>query len=325
MANRNIFRIVKYFFRCKGATICACIMCILGLAVGIVTPICNKILQDEIIPNKNLSLFIWLTIIILILNLVSCLTSFFTTRIFVNNGIPITANIRKDIIKMNAFSSKNAKIKGKVLIASTTFLEDGNVYYISHMYLIFDCILKFLFYLPFFLFYGGYLALIMLASAIVSFMFIFLADIACRNCMRKSRQADAERYDYTLKLLKALKNPDFKCDDVYNIDVYMKKVRAFDKAWLSYCNWANLYPYIFYLIWYIGAGICFCLAFNMIAAGTLAVSTFILFNSYIEQLKVPIANYANYKLMAARYEETFKNTFAMLDDEDLKSLKNRME
>ena len=63
----------------------------------------------------------------------------------------------------------------------------------------------------------------------------------------------------------------------------------------------------------------------MIGIGSLSVSTFILFNSYIEQLKVSIANYANYKLMAVRYEETFKNTFAMLDDEELKSLKSKAE
>lgn len=316
---------IKYFFRCKGATICACIMCVLGLAVGIVTPLCNKLLQEDIIPNKNLSLFIWLTIVILILNLISCLTSFFTTRIFINNGIPITANIRKDIIKMNAFSNKNEKIKGKVLIASTTFLEDGNVYYISYMYLIFDCILKFLFYIPFFFVYGKHLALIMLVSALVAFGFIYLADIACRKCMHKSRQADAERYDYTLKLIKAMKNPDFAENETYNLDTYMKKVKAFDKTWLNYCNWANLYPYIFYLIWYIGAGICFCLAFNLVGTGAMAISTFILFNSYLEQLKVPIANYTSYKLMAVRYEETFKNTFAMLDDEELKPLRNRTE
>ena len=53
-ANRNVFRMIKYFFRCKKATIYACIMCILGLIVGIVTPICNKLIQEDIIPNKSL-------------------------------------------------------------------------------------------------------------------------------------------------------------------------------------------------------------------------------------------------------------------------------
>ena len=325
MRNKNIFRMIKYFFRCKGATISACLMCVLGLAVGIVTPICNKILQEEIIPNKNISLFVWLTIIILILNFASCLSSFFITRIFVKNGIPITSNIRKDIVKMNAFSNKNKEIGGKVLVASTTFLEDANTYYISYMYLIFDCALKVLFYLPFFAFYGGYLSLIMIASAIIGFAFIHVADIFCRRSMHKSRELDAEKYDYTLKLLKAMKKPGFKENETYNLDTYMKKVRAFDKAWLSYCNWANMYPYIFYLIWYIGVGICFCLSFNMITAGTLVISTFILFNSYLDQLKAPIANYASYKLMAVRYEETFKNTLAMLDDEELKELRKKEE
>ena len=145
MKNKNVFRMIKYFFRCKKATICALVMCVLGLAVGIVTPICNKLLQQDIIPNKNMSVFIWLTLIILLLNLVSTLTSYFTTKIFISNGIPITSNIRKDIVKMNLFSNKNKEHRGKVLLSATTFLEDGNAYYISYMYLIFDCVLKLMF------------------------------------------------------------------------------------------------------------------------------------------------------------------------------------
>ena len=51
--NKSVFRIIKYFFRCKKATFYACLMCVLGLIVGIVTPICNKYIQEDIIPNKN--------------------------------------------------------------------------------------------------------------------------------------------------------------------------------------------------------------------------------------------------------------------------------
>ena len=323
--NPNVFRMIKYFFRCKKATISVIIMCILGLVVGIVTPICNKYIQDDIIPNKNISLFVWLTILILVFNLVSTLTGYLTTRIFIKNGIPITSNIRKDIVKMNIFGKKNNQNKGRVLITSTTFLEDANAYYISYMYLVFDCILKILFYLPFFAFYGGYLALIQIAAILVSFLFIHLADIFCRRQMHASRIADAERYEYTLKLLKQMQKPDFKEDETYNLDEYMKRVYAFDKTWLGYCNWANTYPYIFNFIWYIGVAICFCLAFNMINVGGMFVSTFIIFNSYLDQIKTPVVNYTNYKLMTVRYDETFKNVFTMLDDNDLLKLKQKEE
>ena len=67
-SNKNVFRMIRYFFRCKKATIFACIMCVFGLAVGLVTPICNKYIQEDIIPNKNISLFVWLTLVILVLN-----------------------------------------------------------------------------------------------------------------------------------------------------------------------------------------------------------------------------------------------------------------
>ena len=54
-SNKNVFRMIRYFFRCKKATIYACIMCALRLVVGIVTPICNKYIQTDIIPNKNIN------------------------------------------------------------------------------------------------------------------------------------------------------------------------------------------------------------------------------------------------------------------------------
>lgn len=316
--NKNLFRTIKYFFRCKKATIYALIMCVLGLMVGLATPLCNKALQQDIIPNKNISLFVWLTIIILVLNLVSALTSYFTSRIFTHYGVPISSNIRKDIVRRNIFSKKNKDLKGTVLVTSTTFIEDMNAYYISYMYLLFDCILKLLFYFPFFVVYGGYLSLIMLASTIVSFVFIFIADIFCRKSMKKSRIADADRFEYTLDLLEEMKNPNFEENETFNMETYMQKVYTFDKTWLSYCNWANMYPYIFYLIWYVGVAICFCLVFNMLGTGAIIMSTFVLFNSYLDQLKAPIGSYLSYKLMAVRYDETFKNIFEMLDDEELK-------
>lgn len=323
--DKNIFRMIKYFFRCKKATIFALIMCVLGLIVGIATPVCNKLLQQDIIPNKNISLFVWLSILIFVLNLVSTLTSYFTTKIFIVNGVPITSNIRKDIVKMNIFSKKNERHKGKVLVSSTTFLEDANIYYISYMYLIFDCVLKAFFYLPFFVFYGGYLSLIMLLATVVSFIFISIADKFCRKCMQKSRKYDAERYDYSLKLIKAMQKKNFIEDEKYNLETYMNKVKAFDKAWLSYCNWANLYTYIFNFIWYVAVGICFCLVYDMLGTGAIMLSTFIIFNSYLDQIKAPVNNFAGYKLMAVRYEETFKNFFDMLDDTNLQGIKDKEE
>lgn len=321
--NRNVFRMIKYFFRCKKATIYAGIMCVLGLLVGIVTPICNKLIQDDIIPNKNISLFIWLTIVILILNLVSTLSSYFTTRIFINNGVVISSNIRKDILKINIFSRKNIKNKGKVMISGTTFLEDANLYYISYMYLIFDSLLKFLFYFPFFVFYGGYLALIMLGATIISFGFIAIADKYATRYMHETRIVEAERYEYMLKMLDELECPDFVENEEINMVEYLRKVRACDRTWLGYCNWANTYTYIFNLIWYIGVAVCFCLVYEMLAVGAIVLSTFIIFNSYLDQLKAPINNYANYKVMAVRYDETFGKFFEELDDEELLELKDK--
>lgn len=321
----NVFRMIKYFFENRKATLYACVMCVLGLIIGIVTPICNKLIQEEIIPNKNISLFIWLTIVILVLNLVSVIASFFTTRIFINSGVPITSNIRKDIVKMNTLSGKNINHKGKVLIASTSFLEEANTFYISHMYLVFDCLLKFMFYFPFFLIYGGWLALIMIATTLFSILIINLISTQVSRTIEISKRVEAERYDYTLGLIKAMKKSDFKEDEKYNIKTYMKKVKACDKAWIVYCNWANLYGPVFNTIWGIGLGVCFCVAFNMIGTGAILISTFIVFNSYLEQLKVPIGNYISFKQVTDAYDETFKNVFEMLDDSELAELKNREE
>lgn len=55
------------------------------------------------------------------------------------------------------------------------------------------------------------------------------------------------------------------------------------------------------------------------------VATFIIFNSYLDKIKTPVVNYTNYKLMTVRYDETFKNVFTMLDDNDLLKLKQKEE
>jgi len=193
------------------------------------------------------------------------------------------------------------------------------------MYLVFDCLLKFMFYFPFFLVYGGWLSLIMIATTLFSFLVIGFISAQVRRTIEISKRVDAERYDYTLSLIKAMSKPDFKEDENFNMKQYMKKVKACDKAWINYCNWANMYGSVFNLIWYIGLGICFCVAFNLIGAGMILISTFIVFNSYLEQLKVPVGNYISFKQVTDAYDETFKKVFEMLDDNDLKELRNKEE
>ena len=63
------------------------------------------------------------------------------------------------------------------------------------------------------------------------------------------------------------------------------------------------------------------MAFDMISTGLMALSTFIVFNSYCDQLKVPIGNYVSYKQVTDKFDKTFKNIFDMLDDEELINLK----
>jgi len=193
------------------------------------------------------------------------------------------------------------------------------------MYLIFDCILKFMFYFPFFLVYGRWLALIMIASSVVAILILNGIAVMVRKTIRISKAADSDLYDYSLKMVKAIKKPDFEETTEINQEIYKKKVYACNKAWIVYCNWANLYGGLFNFIWYIGVAICFCVAFNMMAAGVLLISTFIVFNSYVEQLKVPLGNYVSFKQVTDAYDESFKNVFDMLDDEDIKDLKNSKE
>lgn len=319
--NKNVFRMIRYFFRCKKATVYACIMCALGLVVGLVTPLCNRLIQDDIIPNKNISLFVWLTIVILALNVISTITSFMITKIFITNGVPITSNIRKDIMKMNTFSKKNENNKGRVLLSSTSFLEEANSYYISYMYLIFDCLLKLMFYLPFFLIYGKQLALIMLIFTALSFAVLEVIMYHSKIKIKISNDSASERTEYVLKTIRALRQPDFEENDEINLDKFMGKYYKCDDTWTKYCLFANLYGYVFNLIWYVGVGICFCLAFNMIAAGTMVLSIFIVFNSYLDQLKAPIGNYVSYKQVTDRFNDSFQNFFDLLDDEDLLDLK----
>ena len=189
------------------------------------------------------------------------------------------------------------------------------------MYLIFDCLLKFMFFLPFFLIYGGSLAIVMLVATLLSFAFLDIIMVQSKKAIEVSKRVDSERYEYTLKMYKEIQKPDFQENDEINLKTYMSKVHACDKAWIRYCNFANLYAYVFNLMWYAGVGVCLCIALNLVGVGVMLVSTFIVFNSYCEQLRVPIANYVTYKQISDRFDETFRNVFDLLDDEDLLDLK----
>ncbi len=313
MKNSHVLRIIKMFCKNKRAVIYACIMCVLGLAVGIVTPICNGLMQDEILPNKNIYLFVVLTIVILVLNVVSVLSSYFVKKIMISEGVNITSNMRKRIVNFNIFNKKTPFNKGEVVIDSTKFLEETNNFLASYLYFIFDSILKFLFYLPFFLIYGRWLSLIMVAFAILGYIFMEIVAKKAKVAVAKSKIVDTERYSYMIDLLNIIQDKDFKEDEKYCCDTYMNLVYDCDKAWNHYVLWANAYTLIFSSLWAIGRAICFCLAFNMIGAGAITVSLFVAFNSYLEQIFSPLSNFVSYKQNSDQYNATLNRVFDLYD------------
>ena len=115
-SSHNMFRMIKFFFQCKKAAYFTIFMIMLGLVVGIATPLFNELIVNEIIPDSQFSMFIYITIVVLILNLVSVLSGYFTTKTIVLNCVPISSKIRSDLIEMNVYSDKHIKDKGKVLL-----------------------------------------------------------------------------------------------------------------------------------------------------------------------------------------------------------------
>ena len=57
----------------------------------------------------------------------------------------------------------------------------------------------------------------MLLSALVSFVALEIIGIFVRKNIAISKKVDAERYDYTLRMLKETQKPDFVDDEEYNL------------------------------------------------------------------------------------------------------------
>lgn len=321
MNNKYVWRMTKYFFRNKKATFYSLLMCVIGLTVGIFTPIANSYLQKDIIPNKNIFLFIVLSIVILALNLGSILSSYFNTKIMVENGVPITTNIRRDIVKMNTFSNKNKRIKGIVSISATQFLEDANGYYISYLNTSYDSILKFMFYLPFFIAYGKKLALIIIIAIVLIFTITNILSIFAQKFSDKSRDADKVRYEYLLKMTREIQKPDFEENEEVSYEKYKQVMKDTEKAWINYCLCNNIFDLIHFLILFGAFALTCIVAYNDITMGVLTVGAFVVFQSYFSQLETPIQQVINFMKNCNQNNMTFKNIFVSLDDKELESIK----
>lgn len=323
--NKYVWRMTKYFFRNKKAIFYSFLMCVIGLLVGIFTPIANSYIQNDIIPNKNISLFITLTIVIFVLNFGTILSSYFNTKIMVENGIPITTNIRRDIVKMNTFSNKNKKIRGVVSISATYFLEEANSYYISYLNLSYDSLLKIMFFLPFFIVYGKNLAVIMIIALVAVMIIVNLLSILAQKYSNISREVDKERYDFLLKMTKELQKPDFEESDEISYAKYKEVMEKTEKAWIKYTMCNNTFDYLRLIIWYGTFCLTCILAYKSIAIGTLTVGAFIVFHSYFSQLEDPLGQLVNCNKICNQLNMTFKNVFVSLDDDELADIKNNKD
>jgi len=313
MKNNVIFRSLKYFLRNKKAVMFAILMCVCGLVIGVITPIFNKMLQEKIIPDKDIRLFVWITIVVIVLNVANLLSSYFNNKIFIENGVNITAQIRRAMIAKN-IGKKDLNV-GDFLICSCSFLEETNVFYISYTYSIFDSILKILFYLPFFIFYGGWLSLIMIGMAILSFFVLDIEAKIAKKRATRSRQVDSERYDFVIKMYEEIQKPDFVENDEVNLELYKKKVLACDKAWLDFANTANPYPYVFQFAWYMGFAICAIVAFNLGTLGAITLASFIAFKTYCDSLKDSVTSMVSFKQLADRMDIALTKIYRYVDEE----------
>ena len=309
-------RTIKYFFKNTKALIYAIIMCIIGTACGIVTPILNKYLTEHIIPNKDLKMFWVSTVIIVLVNLASLLSNYFNNKIFINSGVDITTNLRQEIVAKNVFSTKYKSHPGDLVLCSTGFMEETNDLFISYISLMFDAVLKLLFFLPFFFIYGKQLALIMIGFIALSLVCVELQAIIVRHMAKKSRQVDSERIDFTLKMYDAMRKENFKDNNKISFETYRKKVIACDDAWTHYSVSNDFVTLIFNLVWCIGLCTCIIMAFNLSAAGIMTIATFVVFNSYAEQIKTPLGSFISFKQMSDRMGVALSRIYKYVDEKN---------
>lgn len=321
MKYNYIWRSAKYFFRMKKATFYSILMCVIGLLVGIFTPIANSFIVNEIIPNKNIGLFIALTFVVLILQIASILSAYFNTNIMIENGVPISTNIRHDIVKMNSFATKNINSRGNVSIASTNFLEELNTFYISYLNCSYDSILKLMFYLPFFFVYGKTLSLVIFIAIVFILVIDNLLAMRALDLSLKSRQADVIRQTYLIKMYDAMKDPNFEENDEVSYEKYRDSFRLTEKAWIKYNMCNNLFNLVETIFWYGAMLLTFILAYNQIVDGVITLGAFVVFNSYCVQLLPPISQFTTVVKISNQYNMSFRTFFVELDDEELQPLK----
>ena len=268
-------------------------------------------LHEQIIPNKDISLFVWITIIVILLNGVNLISSYFNNKIFIDCGLNITSQIRKEMIAKNI--GKQDINVGDFLICSSSFMEEANTFYISYTYWIFDATLKILFYLPFFIVYGGWLSLIMIGMALFSFFILDIEARVAKKRAERSRQVDSERYNFVMKMYEDLQKQDFVENEEMNLELYKKKVLACDKAWLDFANTSNPYPYVFQFAWHIGFAICAIIAFNLGTIGAITLASFIAFKTYTDSLKDATTNIVSFKQYADRMDIAFTKIYGYVD------------
>lgn len=321
MKYNHVWRTAKYFFRMKKATFYSMLMCLIGLLVGVFTPIANSYIVNEIIPNKNIRLFVALTFVVLILQIANILSAYFNTNIMIENGVPISANIRHDIVKMNTYATKNINARGNVSIAATNFLEELNGFYISYLNTSYDSILKLMFYLPFFFIYGRSLSLIIFIAIVLIFAVENLLAIKALDLSSKSRQTDIIRQNYLLKMYSEMKKTGFEENEEVSYQKYRDVFCLTEKAWMKYCLFNNLFDFIKVVLWYGAMLLTFVMAYNQVINGVITLGSFVVFNSYCVQLLTPITQFTSLVKSLNQYNMSFRNLFTQLDDSDLQDLK----
>lgn len=285
-----IFKLMKYFLPYKHIAALCVLFIVLSLLVGLATPKINSYLTETVIPNKQLTAFIWVVVGIAALEFTNIFAAFFKSKLINKFGYEIIGQIRNDvynkltILSMDYF---NENATGSLLAKSTAYVDNIASFYTSYIFTLIEHTLRLCIVVPFLISCSPILTLLGIGVIIPISVGIYFIIKVAKNRSNVYYEGQSQAYNALVENISGIATVNAFNKQEENLDLYIGKVKKNYKEWYALSRINDSYHLWFDTVYNAAIAGIFILSFILISQNQLTFAIYVAYIGYQGQLWTP--------------------------------------